>query len=166
MWADLDWRAATLRIERQVNIVDGRPVLTAPKTDSSTRLLPLPQALLTLLDAHQQRQQNEWMAHGVAWTGQGLIFPSLVNTMLWPCNIEREFYDLRDAANLPTTITLHALRHTTATLLDEVGASEALKAGILGHKTQTITQRYTHARLAAMRAVLDALSVRVLRLAA
>ena len=95
-----------------------------------------------------------------------MLFASSVGTPLWPRNVDREFYSLRDAAKLPTTMTLHALRHTTATLLDEVGASEALKAGILGHKTQTITQRYTHARLAAMRTVLDALSMRVLRLAA
>lgn len=165
-WSSLDWQAGTLRIDTQVQLVDGRPALIEPKTRAGKRVLPVPDVLLTLLRQHWDTQQTERQRTGLNWKEHGLIFPSDVGTPLWPRNIERQFYALRTQATLPTTITLHHLRHTVSTLLDEAGASEALKAGILGHGTTTITQRYTHARIDAMRRVLEVVAERVLRKAA
>lgn len=162
-WSGLDWENATLRIDSQVQVEDNSPaIVPRTKTRAGRRVLPVPRVLLDILRAHWQRQQIERAKKDMNWTEHGLIFPSNVGTPLWPHNLEKLFYEARERAGLPDTITLHHLRHTLSTLLDEAGASEALKAGILGHGKTTITQHYTHARIEAMRKVIEAVASRVL----
>lgn len=165
-WMGVDWDTRTIRIDQQVQLINARVVVSDPKTRASKRTLPLPAPLFALLRRLWDQQRQEYEQRGLDWAGHGLIFPSSVGTPISPSNLERSFYVVRDRAGLPVSVKLHHLRHTVATLLDEAGASEALKAGILGHGTKTVTQRYTHARIEAMRKVIDAVSERVLRKAA
>jgi integrase len=161
-WSGLDWDAATLRIDSQVQVEeDGPTIVSRTKTRAGRRVLPVPRILLDLLHTHWQQQQVERTKKDTNWTEHGLIFPSNVGTPLWPHNLEKLFYEARKRANLPDTITLHYLRHTLATLLDEAGASESLKSGILGHGARTITQHYTKARIEAMRKVIEAVADRI-----
>ncbi len=43
-----------------------------------------------------------------------------------------------------TNVTLHSLRHTFASMAAELGFSELTIAGLLGHSTRGVTQRYVH----------------------
>ena len=43
-------------------------------------------------------------------------------------------------------VTFHTLRHTAASLLAELGESEAIRKEVMGHRDITTTQRYTHLR--------------------
>lgn len=170
-WMGFDTVAGTILIDQQIQRVDGgRLIICPPKTDDSERTLPLPRRLWALYMPLWDTQQGERNQHAdkqrrnphiEPWKEHGLIFPSEVGTPLWPDNLEAQFRKLRAAAELPATVKLHHLRHTLSTLLDECGASESLKAGILGHAKATQTQKYTHARLAAMRAVLQAVEDRL-----
>lgn len=162
-WMGIDQIAGTITIDQQIQRVDGgRLIICPPKTAESVRTLPVPRRLLARYAPHWDNQQGERAVRGDIWKEHGLIFPSEVGTPLWPDNLETQFRKLRAAAGLPETVKLHHLRHTLSTLLDECGASEALKAGILGHAKATQTQKYTHARLVAMRAVLQAVEDRIL----
>lgn len=160
-WAGFDREKRTIRIDQQVQRIDGRELLIGtPKTDDSVRLLPVPRQLFDALcfrwdEAQQERALKDWKEHT-------LIFPSQVGTPMWPDNLERMFREARDSAGLPRSVKLHHFRHTLSTLLDECGATETIKAGILGHAKQTQTQKYTHARLEAMRDVLQRVADRVL----
>lgn len=163
LWENIDWEKRTIKITQQVQRVGGGELLTRDtKTEDSVRELPLPNKLYDWLAAHFTQTKEEYQLRGVAWLGTGLIFVSEVGTALWPDNIEARFRKIRAAAGLPKTIKLHHARHTLATLCDECGCTEALKADILGHSKKTQSQKYTHGRLAAMRTVLQAVEDRLL----
>lgn len=161
-WSSFDRARRTITIDQQVQRVGGGAILIGtPKTEESTRELPIPTRLYAWLCERWDDAQAERVLRDIAWHEHGLIFPSQVGTPIWPDNLESTFRRLRVAAHLPATVKLHHLRHTLATLLDECGATEALKAGILGHSKQTQTQKYTHARLEAMRRALQAVEDRL-----
>ncbi len=108
-------------------------------SESSKRILPVAPSLLTLLRQHWRNQQEERLLLGVEWKEHGLIFASEVGTPKSPRNLEREWYRFREASGLPNTINFHLLRHSVASWLDEVGATEAVVAAVLGHATQSVT---------------------------
>lgn len=162
LWLGFDAQKRTLQIEQQVQRVDGEVIIRDTKTEDSVRLLPVPVRLTAWMCEHSQTITDEHTLRGADWTGQGLMFLSEVGTPLWPDNIETMFRRIRAAAGLPSTIKLHHLRHTLATLCDECGCTEALKADILGHAKQTQSQKYTHGRIEAMREVLQRVEDRLL----
>lgn len=161
-WAGYDRTARTIRIDRQVQLIEGKLAFSEPKTAAGKRVLPVPAVIAELFDKQWAAQQAERLRRGVEWKEHGLIFTNRDGGPIRPRVIQDVFYGLRAKAGIPQTVALHHLRHTTATLLDEVGASEALKAGILGHGKRTITQHYTTARIEAMRRVLEAVAGRIL----
>jgi integrase len=161
-WVDLNWDAATLKISQQVQIVGGKATFTSPKTARSKRWLPVPPGGLTQLRSHWEAREDERVHTNTDWHEHGLIFPSEVGTALLPRNLSRHFYGARDAAGLPP-INFHLLRHTCATLLAETGASETVIAAILGHSGGSVTRRYTHATLPAMREAVERLETSLLR---
>lgn len=59
--------------------------------------------------------------------------------------------------NLPR-ITLHGLRHTRATLLDQQGTRVKLISDILGHTNSRMTNRYTHSYIEEQREILNNLN--------
>lgn len=153
-WQDYDAERRTLRIVQQVQEIDGALIVGPPKTDAGERLLPLSADICALLDERRRRQLERRIKRADTWQDRDLIFCSRDGSPLWPRNVEDEWYMLRAWAGLPATVRLHHLRHAVATMLDEQGATDALKAEILGHTKATITQRYTSGRLDAMRRML------------
>ena len=169
-WMAYDSAAQTIRIDQQVQQIGGALVFGTPKTPQSIRLLPLPRRLAALFERQRAALQGERAAWAdrcradpelPAWDASGLIFPGRGGAPLWPSAWGEHFRRVRRRAGLPATVKPHHLRHTLSTNLDECGATEALKAGILGHVKESQTQKYTHARVAAMRTVLQAVEDRL-----
>jgi integrase len=160
-WSDYDATARTLRVAQQVQEIGGALIIGTPKSEAGERVLPLPAVVCPLLDARRARQLAGRIKRADTWTDHDLIFCSRDGAPLWPRNVEDSYYALKAKAALPDATTLHHLRHAVSTLLDEHGASEALKADILGHTKQTITQHYTHGRLDAMRRALEGVAAAV-----
>jgi integrase len=182
-WRDLDWEVGTIEITQQVQAPDGKTSITKPKTEGSERTLPLPPRLLERLREHRAVQREERAVLGDAWQEHGLIFPSEVGTPLSPRNVLRHFAlakvraglvpgdnDSAEADKAGTVsedeheedrgngrLRLHDLRHTCATLLGELGVEERVIGAILGHVPATVTARYAHVSLAAMREALELL---------
>lgn len=69
------------------------------------------------------------------------VFPSPEGTEPW--NYRHAWYRVLDAAQLKD-FRFHDLRHTAASYLAMNGASLPEIAGVLGHKTLAMVQRYTH----------------------
>jgi integrase len=173
-WADIDLERGTIRIAQQVQELSGRKSdmpsherpeherarlhIGPPKSDAGVRVLPIPTALRTLLREHRATQLAARLKRAKTWHDHDLVFCNRDGGPLWPRSVSDDWYALRDAAGLPKSTKLHHLRHALATLLDENGATEALKRAILGHEAQTVTQHYTHARVEAMRIVLERVS--------
>jgi integrase len=149
-WADIDWEAQTIKVTQQVQLVGQKVVISTPKTEGSTRLLPLTATMLAALAQKRAAQEEERTALGAAWHDHGLIFASETGTPTSPRNLYRTFEVARARATLPD-VRLHDLRHTCATLLGELGVAEGVIGALLGHVPGNITQHYARATLAAMR---------------
>jgi integrase len=144
-WHDVDLKAGTLHITHQLQVIENKPVLVAPKTKRSRRTIPLSASLVAALRQHHARQLRERMALGTAWHDHDLVFASEVGTAILPSNFTRSFHRLLKRAGMER-MRVHDLRHSCATFLALQGVEPRTAMEILGHSTITITlQLYTHA---------------------
>ncbi len=73
------------------------------------------------------------------------------------------FERITKAANLPKDITPHILRHSFASLAADLGFSELAIAALLGHRSGSVTARYTHAADDVMLSIADRVAAATLR---
>lgn len=145
-WADVDWEAKTLRVQRQLQRLDGKLQTVDLKTTKSRRTLNIPDAVLAQLRAHRTRQIEERLRAGTAWQAQDWepIFPSEVGTPLEARNLVTRYKALLKKAGLPD-IRFHDLRHSCATLLLVQGIPARVVMEWLGHSQISMTlNTYSH----------------------
>lgn len=143
-WADvdLDARRATLRYTLYRHA--GQLVIEEMKTAASYRSVRLPKLLVAALRAWRAVQLADKMKLGPQWTETGLVFTTRTGTPLEPRNVYRTVQTSLTGAKLAKR-SVHALRHTAATLLLDRGVPLKLVSEMLGHAGTHITARiYAH----------------------
>jgi integrase len=131
-WTDVDLEATppTISIRGTVSLDgDGKVyVQDHPKTDSSRRVLKVPQFGVDVLMRRRVESYCDW------------VFPSAVGTLRWPHNLRRNW---REAlAGTPyADVSPRALRKAVATLIrDELGIEAAAEQ--LGHASSQVTRKH------------------------
>ncbi|MEU6580620.1 tyrosine-type recombinase/integrase [Nocardia sp. NPDC046763] len=111
--------------------------LTRPKSERSKRLTPLPVPLAAILKTYfDATDVNEY---GLVWvTEKRRPIPAKYDSLAWHEALAR--------AGVPD-VTLHTARHTTATLLQEMGVEESVRMQIMGHSTVAAQRIYAHVPL-------------------
>ena len=143
-WQDIDLRARTLRVQRQLQRFGGRLQLVEPKTDRARRVLDLPHSVVKALTEHQKRQVIERLTAGAHWDEHGLVFPTSVGTPLEARSLLRDFRQVIRKGRLPA-IRFHDLRHSCATMLLVQGVPARVVMEILGHSEISLTMNtYSH----------------------
>lgn len=136
-WEDISFQENTIYIHQtmqrlQLECSKGRRtavVVTAPKTASSTRLIPIPPAIRPVLKQFRAPR-------GYVLTGD--------ETYVEPRSMENHFKRTLKNAGLEN-VNFHCLRHTFATLCVEAGFDVKTLSEILGHANVSITlNRYVH----------------------
>ncbi|MBV6758424.1 site-specific integrase [Rhodococcus opacus] len=114
--------------------LQGALCLTPPKSAKSIRIVPLPDPLLTGL--RQLREAKGEGRHSLVWTDSkgGPRHPRYDG---------EDWKDALRAAGLPV-VKLHEARHTTATLLAQIGVEEHVRMQIMGHSSMDAARGYTH----------------------
>jgi len=107
--------------------------LTRPKSRAGWRQVPIAPLLHDVLDRYVK-------AHPAG--NHGLIFTRPDGHPVDPAEDTRAWDAALRLAGLPDVV-LHSARHTTATLLYELGVPEGTREAILGHSSATTTAGYT-----------------------
>lgn len=126
----VDFLRRTVRVDRQLVTVVGGTRFGPPKTTASIRTVPLPQSVADELAAHLAR------------FGEGpdrLIFTTPAGEPVTRAGAAYWMRQARAAADLPATVTSHALRHFYASLLIAQGQSVKVVQNRLGHRSAVET---------------------------
>jgi integrase len=155
-WPDVDFDRNTIRVRQQLIRAANRLQLGPVKTAAGQRGLPL------LGIARQALIYQEGMrvlpGPDTAWSRHDLVFCTKNGLPVEPRNLARSFERICAAAGL-RRIRLHDLRHTTATLLKDLGVPPRDTMEILGHSRIAVTlEIYTAADDASRRDAIERLN--------
>lgn len=164
-WGDIDFSNDTISISKAVTIVDGKPIIKAPKTKSSYRKVSIPHSLILKLKKLQVSQAEYRLRVGAYWKGAEWVFTQDDGNMMnysTPYHtlqniIKRYNQDHSKEDSLPL-IPFHGLRHTAASLL--IASNQDIKtvSARMGHsQTSTTLNIHTHRLEAGDRKASDAL---------
>jgi integrase len=143
-WADVDFETRTLRVNRSLQRLQGRLVISEPKTKKSRRTLDLPNSLVQKLKEHRTRQLEEKLIAGPKWQDNGLVFASCVGTPIDPRHVKRRLDPLLKKAGI-SHYRVHDLRHFYASLLLAQDVQLKVVSELLGHSQISITaDLYAH----------------------
>jgi integrase len=157
-WHDVDLDDDEIRIRQQVLRVKGRLWIGPVKTAAGRRDLPLLQLASDVLAARRDVQAVHRVELGRAWPDNDLVFTTRTGRPIEPRNLVRSFRRICDVNNL-RVISLHHLRHTTATVLKNLGVPARDAQLILGHSRLAVTlEIYSHENKQAHREALGKIS--------
>jgi len=125
----LDFDAATVRIERQMQDINGKMRLTQPKGKAGYRTISAPDSLMEVLAQHVKRRQVR---------ESRLVFPGETGRPLRSGAFRRVWLRIVEAADLQGFV-FHELRHTAVALAIAQGAHPMAIKERLGHASITTT---------------------------
>jgi integrase len=161
-WSAVDFRRGTVRIERALIEVHGRPEWTDGKNARSRRSIPIDKAVVAALKAHRKFQTEERLVAGADWQDHDLVVATRNGRPVSPGNFDQTLERLVRQAGV-TRLTSHGLRHTAATHMvrhaTDLGEIRAA-ADILGHSPDMLMRTYAHVMPESIRTVTDKIEQR------
>ena len=149
-WSDISFVDNTIKINKVfVRTNQQEFIKEQPKNPHSNRTVAMPNIVMELLKGLQNVS-----------TSEDRVFPiSYTEPTRWFAKIKSKFNECdHHKDKIPSNMTFHGLRHTTATLLISKGLDIRTVAARLGHANATTTlQVYSHALKSQDRAAADAL---------
>jgi len=133
---DLDFDAGVVHVRQGVVRVKGKLLIGPPKTKAGIRSVSIPPHLLPGLKVWLA-QQRDRPRDALAFPGGDGVSP-MNDTTLYYAHEQG-----RNAIGMPG-LTVHALRHTSATLAAQLGATIAELQARIGHSTPNMAMRYQH----------------------
>lgn len=144
MWADIDFENNVFSINRAMTMAGGRVIIGDPKTESSKRKQALVNDVKNVLIRlkQEQDQNKEYLGAEYSDTGFVLTWP---NGMPYRPNYISELFTKFLKDNNFKKIKLHELRHSFASIANDLGISLFDISKALGHGTPSTTGKvYTH----------------------
>lgn len=127
---DIDFEKRTIAVSKSYQRLDGRDIITPPKTPKSNRIISIPEFLTADL--------KDYINHMYGMTGDDRLFP------VTKYYLEHEMRRGVKASGVKK-IRIHDLRHSHASLLIELGFSPLAIAERLGHeRIETTLNTYAH----------------------
>jgi integrase/recombinase XerC len=125
-FSDVDFSAAAIQVSGKGN---------------KQRIVPVGHKALAAIKAYRNRLQQQ---KGLSSIDEGPLFLNRFHKRLSPRSIARILRKLVETVGLLTPVSPHALRHTFATHMLDAGADLRAVQELLGHKSLSTTQKYTH----------------------
>lgn len=150
-WRDVDFENGVLRIRNQLQRFAGAFHEGSVKTRAGQRDLPLLGVVREALLDQQAMCRELWPDA----PSEGLVFRTVLGKPIDPDSFRVTFQRLAKRNGL-RVIAIHDIRHTTATLLKDLGVPARDAQLILGHSDITTTQQiYQHASYETRREALE-----------
>lgn len=150
-WDDIDFQSHTVTVNKASARTKDGIITKAPKTFSSNRTVTLPPDTMGILQRHKAEQQEYRQSLGSYWKGSNYLFIQDDGRQMDISTPNKVFqkviriYNETHEEKLPE-ITLHGLRHTSATLLISQNVDVKTVSSRLGHsETSTTMDIYAHA---------------------
>ncbi|WP_292698049.1 site-specific integrase [Microbacterium sp. 69-10] len=163
----LDRGAGVVRVRQQLARVvgEGMRILPYTKTDAGRRDIPVPEAVIKLIDRAIERRMQmrlEYGARYVEWENDGeptsLLFTQDDGTPIDSNVHRRAWRELLASVGVPAERP-YIGRHTAASVMIEMGMDIAVVSSILGHKKTSFTyDTYVHPMMDAKKSAADALA--------
>jgi integrase len=165
-WTDVDLEAEipVLRISKSVDRVDGKLVITKPKTRHGTRVIPLHSRAVPALKAFKAGGWVRFVGRHARPTDP--VFPGAEGCMRMLSGAAAQLRKDLLRAGCPDkfgggfNITFHALRASFATWLFEGGVDEGIRKRLMGHAPAGVTMKsYTSQALGILRKAIETIKL-------
>ncbi|MGB3955076.1 MAG: site-specific integrase [Brooklawnia sp.] len=133
---DLDLDGGVVHVRQAVVRLKGQLLIGPPKTNAGIRSVAIPPHLLPALRVWAEKQPTR--------KRDELLFPAGDGHSPLNDSVLREAHDKGKAAIDMPGLTIHGLRHTSATLAAQLGATLAELQARIGHSTPNMAMRYQH----------------------
>src|SRR6266496_6382294 len=146
-WADVDLALGQVTVTHSLTWGKGEGwSLTEPKTPRSKRTIPLPASMTRLLVDHRRQQNEARLKAGKEYENHGFVFAMEYGAPVRLRYLDRyHFKPTLTRAELPATMRVYDLRHSSATLLLAAGENVKVISERLGHASVTLTlDVYSH----------------------
>ncbi len=150
-WDDIDFQNHTVTINKASARTKDGIITKTPKTFSSNRTVTLPVDTMNIMQNYRTEQQTYRLSLGTYWKGENYLFIQNDGQQMDISTPNKVFkkviriYNETHEDKLPE-ITLHGLRHTSATLLISQNVDVKTVSNRLGHsETSTTMDIYAHA---------------------
>jgi len=133
---DLDLRTGVVHVRQAIVRLVGELIIQPPKTAAGNRDVAIPPHLLPSL--------RTWLDAQPVRDPEALLFPASDGVTPLNDSVLRDaHYTGREAIRMPK-LTVHDLRHTSATMAAQQGATIAELQARIGHTTPNMALRYQH----------------------
>ncbi len=158
-WSDIDFERGIIRVNQQIQKVNGSYIFCELKTSRSRRLIALTGETLDALRAHELLLQKQFEITDPLWSEANLIFPKHDGS---PRSPKTDYDEWQKALRLCgiQPRRLHDARHTAATLMYSQGVGIETISRALGHSSSAITSRlYVHSAEEPLRAAAESIQL-------
>jgi integrase len=128
-----------LRVRGTLARVAGELVVTETKTPRSRRVIPLSHAAERLLRDVRANQRVERLRAGSIWQPTPYVFTTELGDPSDPRNALRALKAAVKRAGLPSSVGLHTLRHSAASVMLSAGVPLKVVSEVFGHASVAIT---------------------------
>lgn len=140
LWDCVDLDKGTIRIERQLQNIPGKPGefrLISTKNGKGRTITAAP-FVVELLKKHRARQLRDRLRAGPLWQDHGYVFCNEVGEHLSPSTVYHNYKEIVASIGLPD-LRLHDLRHSYAVASLRAGDDVKTVQANMGHHTAAFT---------------------------
>jgi integrase len=138
LWSEVDFSNLTIRVCRQLQVINKKFNFQEPKSEESIRTISVPKGVMDILKKHREQQEVNKKLLGEEYQENFAVIAYNDGRLIDPRYLSNKFSRKLKELEMKH-IRLHDLRHSAASLMLSAGVDLKVASGILGHSSISIT---------------------------